>query len=389
MVIILMRDKVDIFSREFKGKIGFITFQGFLWMLKINWFGVLFIGCFGILLNLIVDSFIFIFTAGLLQTDILIKVLIYIVGVPIGAYINKITFYYNRVFNQEGDIEKLGSIEVTHHFIEAESIDWHYVEAGPKDAEVVIFLHGLPESWYTWNFQIEALSENYHVYAFDLKGYGQSDKDIGDYSYQGVSEQFIAVMDKLGIKKANFICHDRGSVLIDYLGGTHPERVQRYVRGQQVLHIWHPHRTPQEEMFIRPIIGTLANGNPRIIVPFAYARWYTYSKNKISKKIIKRTIYEYSYPKISWAVPRYFRTNGFAKELEDRKNRLLKNMDFPVLLLEAGMDPFQPRYYYEGGTDLFPNAQLKFIEGASHFWLLEKPEEVSQILLDFLADKKI
>ena len=61
-------------------------------------------------------------------------------------------------------------------------------------------------------------------------------------------------------------------------------------------------------------------------------------------------------------------------------------MTFPVLLLEAGKDPFQPRYYFEGSTDLFPNAQLKFIEGASHFWTIEKPKEVSQIIREFLKN---
>jgi pimeloyl-ACP methyl ester carboxylesterase len=64
-------------------------------------------------------------------------------------------------------------------------------------------------------------------------------------------------------------------------------------------------------------------------------------------------------------------------------------MSFPVLLLEAELDPFQPKYYFEGYEELFPDAQLKFIEGAAHFWPLEKPKEVTKIIKAFLKDEKI
>ena len=391
-----MKKKVDIYSKEFNKRFRFGTFWGQMWTLKISWLGVVLYLIFGIGAILLIDLIFSLIVGINFQVGSLIDLgflwiylIGFIIGVLIGGRINTKIFYRKRKFNKDGDTELLGEVTITHHFIEAKGITWHYVEAGPSDAEIIIFLHGVPESWYTWHYQVEDFAKDYHVYAFDLKGYGQSDKRIGDYRWEGVMEQFIAVLDKLGIKKCNFICHDRGTVLIDYLGGTYPEKVLRFVRGQQVLVIWTPVRSPQEKMYIHPIIGTLANKFPRIVIPSAYARWYYFSKNKIAKKDIKRAIYEYSYPKISWAVPRYFRSNGFAKEVEDRKNYLLKNMNFPVLLLEAGNDPFQPRYYYEGATELFPNAELKFVDGASHFWTFEKPKEVTKIIKKFFKDNPV
>ncbi len=391
-----MKKKVDIYSEEFQGKIGFVTFRGFIWVLKINWLGIVLMGAIAVGLIFIID----LLSSTILSVDFQLGLLIdmgflwiYIIaaimGILIGGRINTKLFYRNRRYNQDGDTELLGDIMITHRFVEAKSIRWHYIEAGPSKAEIIVFLHGVPESWYTWHYQIQDLAKEYHVYAFDLKGYGQSDKKIGDYRWEGVMDEFIAVLDKLGIKKCNYVCHDRGTVLIDYLGGTYPERVLRFVRGQQVLIKWTPVRSPQEKLYIHPIRGTRANENPRMIIPHAYARWYYFSKNKISKKDMKRAIYEYSYPKISWAVPRYFRSNGFAKEVEDRKNYLLKNMNFPVLLLEAGSDPFQPRYYYEGAIELFPNAELKFIEGAGHFWAYEKPGEVTEIIKEFFKNNPV
>lgn len=388
--------KKDIYSEDFKGTFSFVTFKGNMWILKMNWFFFVLTISFGFVIIMLIDFLSSIILGSEFQFGILIDLRflwIYIIGFILGFYIgaklDKKIFYRNRKFNQDGDTELLGDISITHRFVRAKLIKWHYVETGPMDGEIIIFLHGLPESWWYWNNQIRELASDYHIYAFDLKGYGQSDKRIGDYRWEGVMEEFLAVLDKLGIEKFNLVGHDRGSVLGDYLGGIHPDRMLRFVRGQQVLHKWTPSRSPQENMFIHPIKGYLTNAFPRIVIPSAFARWYSFSKNKIPRKEIKRAILEYSYPKIAWAVPRYFESNGFAKEVADRKRYLIKNMNFPVLLLEAGLDPFQPKYYYEDAEKLFPNAQLKFIEDASHFWALEKPKELSKIIRDFLSNTPV
>jgi pimeloyl-ACP methyl ester carboxylesterase len=70
----------------------------------------------------------------------------------------------------------------THGDGEPYTLTWHYVEAG--EGEPIVFLHGLPESWYSWHYQLESLSDDYRVIAVDLKGYGQSDKSDGDYHPQ-------------------------------------------------------------------------------------------------------------------------------------------------------------------------------------------------------------
>ncbi|MFX0100626.1 MAG: alpha/beta fold hydrolase [Candidatus Hodarchaeota archaeon] len=364
-----------------------ITFQGFLWFLKFNWFGLVLVGSFGLGFLILADlSFVMLFKTYWFTLDWWVYTLMFLVGIRVGMILERKLFYSNRKFNEDGDIELLGNTKVTHHFVEVDGIKWHYVEAG--EGEPIVFLHGVPESWYTWHNQLKDLANSFHVFAFDLKGYGQSDKSTGDYRQEGVAEELLAVLDEIGLERFNLVGHDRGSVIGDYLGGNHPKRILRYVRGQQILHKWETNRSPQETMFIRPIFGMWINSNPRLMIPFAYARWYTFSKVKIPKKVIKRTIFEYSYPKIGWAVPRYFRSSSFRKEMHDRVTRLCQAMDFPVLLLEASLDPFQPPYYYEGGTELFPDAQLKFVPEASHFWTLEKPNIVTQIIKDFLSKKQ-
>ena len=141
-----MKKKVDIYSEDFKGTFGFVTFKGTIWILKMNWFFfVLTIG-FGFGIIILIDLLSIILLGIDYQFGFLINLghlWIYIIGFIIGFYIgSKIDskiFYRNRKFNQDGDTELLGEVSITHRFVTAKSVKWHYVETGPSDAEILIF----------------------------------------------------------------------------------------------------------------------------------------------------------------------------------------------------------------------------------------------------------
>ncbi|WP_219837447.1 alpha/beta fold hydrolase [Paenibacillus sp. R14(2021)] len=70
-----------------------------------------------------------------------------------------------------------------------------YRPAQPK--ATVLFLHGFPESMYSWKPIAESLSSDYEVHAFDWPGYGQSSRPSADRfsyapkDYAQVLEQYI------------------------------------------------------------------------------------------------------------------------------------------------------------------------------------------------------
>ena len=51
-----------------------------------------------------------------------------------------------------------------------------YVDAGKRDGQPVIFLHGVLGDIHTWRKTMKALEKDYRVIAIDLPGYGKSDK---------------------------------------------------------------------------------------------------------------------------------------------------------------------------------------------------------------------
>ena len=62
----------------------------------------------------------------------------------------------------------------------------------------VVLLHGIPESWQCWKHQMPKLATQFRVIAFDLKGYGQSGKEEGDYTGNGVAAEVLECLDAMG-----------------------------------------------------------------------------------------------------------------------------------------------------------------------------------------------
>lgn len=58
------------------------------------------------------------------------------------------------------------------------------MEKGDRANSLLLLIHGYPEFWYSWRFQLQHLSQYYWVVALDLKGYGDSDKPANQKEYQ-------------------------------------------------------------------------------------------------------------------------------------------------------------------------------------------------------------
>ena len=286
-----------------------------------------------------------------------------------------------REEDKEGDTEVIDGVTFTHHFVEApgdyEIVRWHYVEAG-QGKEVILFLHGIPDSWFQWHPQMIAFANDYRCIAVDLKGYGQSEKGSGDYRHEGAADQLYAMLEKIGVTQFNIVTHDRGTVQADFIAAKHPESVLRYGRGEQHLYHFNPSLAPQEHLFREsPWTGLMED--PKRFVVWVYT-WIT--QRPISDEVMTRVIQEYSYPGIVRAVPRYFNSSTFRQEWLTRRNNLLKAWKCPVLILQGYDSKTQPREFYENASEYIPNSSrvdVKYLPGG-HFWTLESPNETTEAI---------
>lgn len=111
-----------------------------------------------------------------------------------------------------------------------DGIRYHYLDEGPRDAPVVVMLHGNP----TWSFYyrnlIPAISKNHRVIVPDHIGCGLSDKPQ-EYTYnlnQHI-QNLETLLAHLGIKQMSLVVHDWGGVIGMGYAIRHPQSVLRFV----------------------------------------------------------------------------------------------------------------------------------------------------------------
>lgn len=73
----------------------------------------------------------------------------------------------------------------------------HLLEAGPRDGEPVVLVHGFPDFSYGWRAVIPLLSDEYRVYAPDLRGYAGTDRARKGYDVAGLSADLLSLLDAL------------------------------------------------------------------------------------------------------------------------------------------------------------------------------------------------
>jgi len=107
-----------------------------------------------------------------------------------------------------------------------------YLENGPSDGPLMIFLHGWPEIGMMWHTHMEAFaSEGWHCVAPDMRGYGGSSapKAPDAYTVSEVVKDMVELHDHLGGRPAVWVGHDLGSPIAGALAAHHAERSRAVV----------------------------------------------------------------------------------------------------------------------------------------------------------------
>jgi pimeloyl-ACP methyl ester carboxylesterase len=115
-------------------------------------------------------------------------------------------------------------------FLQVDGIRLHVRDTGPRNAPVVILLHGLGSSLHTWEPWAEALSVHFRVIRYDLPGFGLTGADpSGDYSDARSIAVLAALMDALSVPRASLVGNSMGGKLAWQFAAEHPDRVVKLV----------------------------------------------------------------------------------------------------------------------------------------------------------------
>ena len=314
-----------------------------------------------------------------------------------------------------------------HRFVETNRIKMHIAEQG--NGPLVILCHGFPESWYSWRHQLRALSDvGYHVVAPDQRGYGQTDRPeaIEAYNILELTADIAGLVDALNQEHAVIVGHDWGAVVAMYCSLLRPDifratvllsvpylpRAWTSIRPTDAMRQMAGEKQFYQLYFQEPGLAEaeIEADVRKTITMFLYSasgdlppqkRWrYLFDK---SEKLLDTCELPETLP--AWLTEQdidfftgEFERTGFRGGLNwyrnfDRNWELTAflsgaKLRQPALFVAGELDPVITMYREAFDTleETVPNLKQKvLLSGAGHWIQQERPTEVNQLLIEFLA----
>ena len=295
------------------------------------------------------------------------------------------------------------SVNVEHHFNVFNGQTIHYVTAGPIDGKSVVLLHGFPELWYMWRYQIEALANGgYRVFAPDLRGYNLSSKPDGteNYTIANVATDIVDMIRHVSpSKKVAIVGHDWGGSAAFRIAYDHIDLIDKLF----ILNIPHPNqikdvmRDPlghlQEAVGMLYIGAFAPKGQPEFIFKDLLGFKESFDLFIYQPMVHKENVTELDRELIyrSWsregaltAASNYYRVND---NFPNTFPNTALPASLPVILIFGMKDIFMSPSYVEridSCNVCAENLTVYRVEDASHFVQNDVPQKVNAILLKHL-----
>jgi alpha-beta hydrolase superfamily lysophospholipase len=82
----------------------------------------------------------------------------------------------------------------------------HYAQQGEADAEAILFLHGRPDSWFSFSRVLPLLPPRYHALAVSQRGFGDSERPDSGYAIDDLARDAADFLDAVAIGRATVEC---------------------------------------------------------------------------------------------------------------------------------------------------------------------------------------
>ena len=273
-------------------------------------------------------------------------------------------------------------------------LDLHGERVAYRDegsGEVLLLIHGMAGSSDAWRDLIPRLAKNYRVVAPDLLGHGQSVKPRGDYSLGAFAVSLRDLLDELGIAQATIVGHSLGGGVAMQFLYQHPDYCERLILissgglGSDVGFILRLLSAPGAE-FVLPVIAP----SPVLKVGNKIGSWFTASgmRNPRASEIW-RAYSSFSDRPTRDAFLRTLRSVvDYRGQAVSALNRLHVRSELPTLAIWGEDDQIIPVEHGHAAMAARPGGRLEVLPGVGHFAHVEAPNEVAEIIDDFMRSTK-
>jgi 3-oxoadipate enol-lactonase len=252
------------------------------------------------------------------------------------------------------------------------SVTLHHRFDGPEDAPVLMLANSLGTALEMWDYQMPALGEHFRVLRYDQRGHGGSPAPPGPYTIAELGGDALALLDRLGLERVSFCGVSLGGMIGMWLAACAPERTDRLA-----LCCTSAHMPPAETWTERA--ATVRAEGMEAVAEAALERWFTpdfRERRPETVERIQRALLDT--PAEGYA--------GCCEAIAEHDLRVeLARIRAPTLVIAADQDPSTPPQHARLVAEAVDGARLVVLERARHLVAVERPREVSRLLLQHLA----
>jgi pimeloyl-ACP methyl ester carboxylesterase len=237
-----------------------------------------------------------------------------------------------------------------------------------------------------WRYQVPALAQaGFRVLAPDLRGFGDAPKpaDVASYALSRVLEDLMGILDTLGIERAHVVGHDWGAVVSWLLVASHQERF---------------------ESLTALTVGCPGTSGQRTVEQFEKAWYLLFFQNEgVAEDWLERDNWsglralsrgqgdleryttDLARPGALTAALNWYRANARPSSMVG-PGPDLPAVRIPVLGVSADGDAYLTESNMKNSREKVVGF-WKYVrmEGVSHWLMLDRPEELNRLLIEFLS----
>jgi pimeloyl-ACP methyl ester carboxylesterase len=252
------------------------------------------------------------------------------------------------------------------------------------DARTIVFVHGLGHwTQAAWDSLVPLLDPSLRVIAFDLPGFGRSDKPDARYDTAFFAAAIGSVIDAVAPARFVLCGHSLGGYIAANYAATHPERVERliliapagFLRAARFVYVLLGSQLARWLFTRRPGRGFVNRSLDQSV----------YAPASVTPAI-RETAFAYALqPHVRRAFAAVY--TGAIQDFRDAAGvaRRLRGWTGPTLIIWGRYDRFIPIKALAPTHAVYPQAQVLLCERSGHLPMVEEAPLVAATVAQFLA----
>lgn len=244
------------------------------------------------------------------------------------------------------------------------------------NGESVILIHGLFGSLINLSMLSKSLSEYFTVHIIDVRNHGDSPHNE-HMDYNTMANDVIRYMDNLGIKSTHLVGHSMGGKISMQIAMNFPDRVNRLVVAD-IAPVTYENR---HNIILKGLLAI----DPKKIKSRKEADQIlsTYVNEPEVRSFLLKNLEKTSFETYKWRI----NLKGIHC---NHSNISLGPTGSPfhgsTLFVKGGESNYIEAKHSNAMSRLFPNAQLKIMEGTGHWLHAQKPALFKRVVMSFLLE---